>query len=746
MAGFDSFIRGGQVTLHGWRMTVQLMKIIGMSFFLIVAGTVAWHGLKIKDEEPQTFKAALYYYSAITIHSFRDDDYVISYKDQNDNPKSITIGAIRNTPGFKGSARWLEKTLINKLLIGAIIGGGVVFLMVVAFWFRGRNVMQTKRIKGAQLVSAKALKRITKPGMFSREKPYSFVGIPWRRNEETLHTLIVGSTGSGKTVAISDILDQINANGDKAIVYDKLGSFVPYFYQPERDIILNPLDERSAEWCLFTEAQTETDFTTMAAAIIPDFKDTADPFWFESGRLLFAAAMTSFWKKGNRDLKEVLKLLTQDDMRKLVNAMKGTTVQSIIGDVESKITLSVRATLTRHLVPLLMLADVKTPFSVRQWVQDDNKSGFLFLTSEAASHQSRRAMIATQIELAIIAKLSMMKGTNKRLWLILDELPTLSQIPSLSSGLRESRQFGMSIVLGTQVFSELKELYGRDAATSLSGNCNTRLTLSSPDRDTALWMSDNLGRDVTEQVTEGFSYGASEIRDGVTQSRREVTNPIVLPSDIMSLAPLQGYLKMPRNLPVAKVKLEPKNRRVIAEAFMPFGHIAPHDEKPDPPKDESSTAPDEVIPNAEGSVQPIDDDGNWKAASMQSGPVTTPDHYNDQSIEDYSNRYTVDNKTKPKDTDQGSLNFGGTDYPRSLLKGQKNTQFLGEREATKTTETTENLETYVSSDNAHSDEPKTTEATENTENLETYVSSDNAHSNEPKTTEATENTENLETY
>ena len=662
---FGALIRGGQVTVHGWRMGLQLFKIMLTSFLIIVLLAVVFQGWRFYEGKPRVAQAALYYYMATTL-TFKDDHAEIGYTDQFGRPSTLQFGQIRRSPAFAASARLTERAMIQGVITGSMIGGSMALIMVVGFWARGRGVMTSKRIKGAHLVTPRQLKKLIP---WKARGKYNIAGIPWREDDETLHTLIVGSTGTGKTIAISNLLDQIEANGDKAIVYDKLGSFIPHFYKPERDIILNPFDKRGAEWCLFREAQTETDFHNMAAALIPDFKDQADPFWQKTARLLFACGASAFWKENNYNLQELLYLLTSADMKELAAKMEGTEMQSIISTDQPKTALSVRSMLTSNIHALGFLPPVKEPFSIREWVQNTDQSGFLFLSSHAATHEVRRAMIATQIEMAIVAKLSMSKGSPQRLWLIIDELPTLAQIPSLSSGLRESRQFGMSIVLGTQVFSELKDLYGHQAAITLSGNCNTRLCLATPDRDTANWMSDGLGRVQIEKITEGLSYGASEIRDGVTQNRREELQPLVLPSDLMSLEKLQGFLKLPRELPVAQIRLKPKNRKEIAEAFIPI------DERTDPLTGEvydnkslqpsgPPTIPEEKLPDDHRKKQNLE----WPWESKY-GPVTVPDYINEgPPPEAYENDPHAAKAKSRKDERQAEISFSDNDA--NLPKGQ----------------------------------------------------------------------------
>ena len=151
---------------------------------------------------------------------------------------------------------------------------------------------------------------------------------------------------------------------------------------------------------------------------------------------------------------------------------------------------------------------------------------------------------------------------------MLDELPTLHQVPSLQPGLAESRQFGGCFVLGIQVISALRDLYGRNGAETVSGLCGTRVVLSAPDEDTARWSAASLGRAEVEEVTEGFSYGANTIRDGVSLTPKRELRPLALASEIMQLPALHGYLRFPGPLPAARVALDYVTRQAVAERFV----------------------------------------------------------------------------------------------------------------------------------------------------------------------------------
>ena len=254
--------------------------------------------------------------------------------------------------------------------------------------------------------------------------------------------------------------------------------------------------------------------------------------------------------------------------------------QSIVDPENPKTALSVRAMLTAHIGALEFLPDTGEPFSIRDWVSRKGGGGFLFLTSRGDQHASLMGLISTWLEIAVNALLSLDQDGERRVWVILDELPTLHQVPSLQPGLAESRQFGGCFVLGIQVASALRDLYGKNGAETISGLCGTRVVLSAPDRDTAQWSADSLGRAEIEEISEAYSYGANTMRDGVSLTPRRELRSLALPSEIMRLPNLTGYLKLPGPWPVARIKLKYVHRPMVAARFVQRGEAPAVDDEP----------------------------------------------------------------------------------------------------------------------------------------------------------------------
>ena len=148
-----------------------------------------------------------------------------------------------------------------------------------------------------------------------------------------------GTTGSGKTVLISDIVEQIRRRGERCVIYDKMGSYTRSFFDPERDVLLNPLDARAPRWSPFFEARSPRDFDMMAAALIPQQKDTVDPFWVTAARQLFSNGAGVLWQKGETGNRVLVEHLLKTDLSELAEAMEDTVAQSIVDPKNPKTAL-----------------------------------------------------------------------------------------------------------------------------------------------------------------------------------------------------------------------------------------------------------------------------------------------------------------------------------------------------------------------------------------------------------------------
>ncbi len=572
-----STLRGGQTVFHGIRMWGQLFQAALLFAAFTTVAVPAWN-LWRSTTGAEWYAAGMATLAEAKLALGYDPDSGQEVRFRDGTRRVLRIRDVAaSVPALEARER-IKAEMFASAGFGAAAGAGLIGLFLVAFWVRGAQLGRQKRIRGAEMVTAAELRRRVQsrhlrtlarlPGG-KRLRPYAIAGIPYPERTETQHTIVSGTTGSGKTVLISDLVSQIRARGERCVLYDKMGSYTRSFFDPSRDVLMNPLDARAPRWSPFLEARDPRDFDMMAAALIPQQKDTVDPFWVTAARQLFSNGAGVFWKQGVEDNRVLVDHLLKTELTALAEAMQGTVAQSIVDPENPKTALSVRAMLTANVSVLELLPDSGRPFSIRKWISDEDRDGFLFLTSRGDQHASLRGLISTWLEIAVNAMLSLAQDEGRRIWVILDELPTLHQVPSLQPGLAESRQFGGCFVLGVQVASALRDLYGRNGAETISGLCGTRVVLAAPDRDTAQWSADSLGRSEIEEVAEGYSYGANTIRDGVSLTPRRELRALALPSEIMRLANLEGYLKFPGPFPVASIRLKYAARPKAAERFVP---------------------------------------------------------------------------------------------------------------------------------------------------------------------------------
>lgn len=93
--------------------------------------------------------------------------------------------------------------------------------------------------------------------LMSKDSSLCIGNMPLVKDSETRHFLIMGSTGSGKTNLVHNLLPQVKQKNQPAIIIDQTGEIIARYYNPERgDIIFNPFDGRSKSWDFWQDCYT----------------------------------------------------------------------------------------------------------------------------------------------------------------------------------------------------------------------------------------------------------------------------------------------------------------------------------------------------------------------------------------------------------------------------------------------------------------------------------------------------------
>ena len=373
-----STLRGGQTVFHAIRMWGQLFRAAMLFAAFTTVAVPAWT-LWQRTTGAEWYAAGMVTLAEAKLVLGYDPDSGQEVRFEDGTRRTLRIRDIAASVPAREAREKIKGETFASAGLGALAGGGLIGLFLVAFWVRGAQLGRQKRIRGAEMVTAGELRRRVQPPHHralarlpggKRLRPYSIAGIPYPERTETQHTIVSGTTGSGKTVLISDLVSQIRAKGERCVIYDKMGSYTRSFFDKDRDVLMNPLDARAPRWSPFLEARNPRDFDMMAAALIPQQKDTVDPFWVTAARQLFSNGAGVLRQKGVKDNKVLVDHLLKTDLTALAQAMEGTVAQSIVDPENPKTALSVRAMLTANLGALEFLPDTGKPFSIREWNRD----------------------------------------------------------------------------------------------------------------------------------------------------------------------------------------------------------------------------------------------------------------------------------------------------------------------------------------------------------------------------------------
>ena len=559
-----NIIRGGQLSLHALRMFRQVFVTL-VSWCVVVWLTLFSLQLYNQFTTDQTQGYIAYNLAAILkAVGLPNKSLLVNHYQTR---ASYTATTVLSSPYFISRATYVNYKLLEAAKSTTTAVSWLFAFMACYFIYRGfkRSGEQFKR--GAEIKLFNHVKqKIKRHNLW--HNGYTLANMPYPKGTEETHTLVIGSTGAGKTVLISDLVEQIRQRGDRAIIFDKKCDFTSWFYDPAKDFILNPFDKRGVKWNLLGEVENNSQIKTIAECFIPSKGHYAgeSKVWDEAARIVFTNIVEKLLTTQN-DLtnREIADKILKQNMTKIAALVKGTYAESIIDLNSPKTAASVLFVLSTYFNSL-RIDNAKTDesFSIKKWIKTQNDS-VLFITSPHDLESDLRPLQTVWLEIAISSILA--SETKQKTWIILDELPTLQRIPSLAKGLAVSRSYGGCFVLGMQNIAQMKEVYGLNSTQDISSECNTRCILRTNDPDTAKWMAENIGYRETKEYVEGLSYGSSEIRDGVSLSEHEKLKALVLPSEIQNLPNLALYLKMANN-PITKAGIKYKERPIKAAKFI----------------------------------------------------------------------------------------------------------------------------------------------------------------------------------
>ncbi len=578
----DNSIRGGQIILHKIAMFKQVLKKSFSVSLIIAALITGYYSL------PQVIKldyvAAITYIKASTAEWMYDNrielapskDRKLATIDAFDKgglyARNIRAKSIINSSYFiKEYNKVVELITIFLLRTTAITVSIIGFIFGIWYWY-GSKTKEHEVTRGTKIHTAQEVSDYLNHKKIASD--FIIGGMPLVKDSETTHILVTGTTGSGKSNLFNTLLPQIRNKKQPAIIVDLNGDYIANFYDPSRgDIIFNPFDARSHSWDFWKEVSSEENLNLIANALFASKSGSYDEMWNNASQQVFIDAVKVIGNSRGKTVQDLFELISKKDLKEMYETLKNTAGGSLLDPKNDKTAMSIRTNTIAFTKWLAYLKESENAFDVSSWVNsiDKGNTGWLFLNATPKQRNILQQIFTVLMDLMISSIMELGPNYDRRIWLIIDELPALNKLPSLPQALAEFRKYGGAVLSGLQSINQLSERYGHYEATTMFGQFNTKFIFRTEEQNIANMVSNLFGKVEYQESSENISYGAHEMRDGVSFGKVERTKPLIAIDDLASLANLECFVKLPDpNCRAAKIQMKYQKMKNITKSTEPL--------------------------------------------------------------------------------------------------------------------------------------------------------------------------------
>lgn len=409
-------------------------------------------------------------------------------------------------------------------LLPFLAGGAILGLVLAVKFFISDHRKMTnpiRHISGPKLLFGKSGSKALQKQIgqnFDLDGIFIHPDLKISQRLEVQHFMLIGSTGSGKTTEIQQIVDQLLVRGDKMLLHDVKSDFTQKL---KNRLILGPWDRRSHRWLIGKDVATEALAQAFAECFIVANAKSPDPVWDNAARALLRAEIHKLQanmpqKWTFRDLgKGLLEdlLVGLDDPEENMAALQKfirlyyPEAWQIVRDATSRATSSVLFTQSGQLSPLIDICRLDAELAKLRapgfWLDQDSK-GFLsdsvscppvVLKKCPDSTRWSSTFISAFINVAAlkINGLGDADPQKRRLWFILDEVPQLGKIPEITQFLETSRSKGIRVLLGLQNSEQIEKVYGKEDRAVWENNTASKIWGQDIGQSAKKWASDSIG-------------------------------------------------------------------------------------------------------------------------------------------------------------------------------------------------------------------------------------------------------------
>jgi type IV secretory pathway TraG/TraD family ATPase VirD4 len=387
-----------------------------------------------------------------------------------------------------------------------------------------------------------------RPALKGPVKTIRFVVIDLPESETTNHFGFIGSTGSGKSTALTCLLESgiadIGTGVDKrAIVYDAKQDALPLLHAicPKAEILTtNPFDSRSVAWDLAKDIRESRVSIETAFTFIPSDNGETQVFFPNAARHLMHGIMLAFTIAGyDWTLADVLRALAKPNRVKAILKRHPAT-RDILGKYffDARLLANIFSTIASKLLPLEPVAaaweHAHRKVSLKEWSESEM---ILVLGNSEIGRTAIDAINRCMFKRGSDLTLNSSESFTRRNWFVIDELSEAGRLDGIVSLAKKGRSKGAVLCICIQGLQGLRDsrLYGPHLSEELLAQIGNRFLGRIECPETSEFCSRHIGDQEIKQYTTSKTWS----KDGrsTTRAQQFVTRRAVLPPELMSIRP-----------------------------------------------------------------------------------------------------------------------------------------------------------------------------------------------------------------
>lgn len=573
----SDFIGGGQIFLHKIRMFVQVLnKTLAAAFLIGGICSCLYIYPKLKSLD---ITAAISYQKAVTAVNISDSiqslrlmmnpnvkvnlPTIDAYTHKGIYAKEIDGRKILRNKYFKKAYIDTKSVIISGFFIFTVVLS-LSILLIFTIWSKyGAGAKEKKHIKGHTIKTPREVLSYLKA--CNKVSHLKLGEMPLVKDSETKHIMITGSTGSGKTNCLHNLLPQIRSKRQRAIIVDTEGDMVSRYYWPGKDILINPFDERTHNWDLWSEIDSNRAIKKLATSFFADSPPDShnyDSKWTSWAKMLFIGVLEYLSESKEFSVEELYNLIHREPIESLAKKLKNTSAGSLLNSKSENNAaphnIRINAVEATDWLEFLSDNDDKK-FSFKNWFKDfDDREddSWVFICCDGGDAKILLPFISVLVDIAINSLISLGINRDRRIWFVMDELAKLKYLPALQENITLLRKYGGCVMVATQSFNQILSTYGRRTGSVMLAQFNTNIIFRSK-LDEAKLIAKQIGEIEYLNYQKNISFGANDFRDGVSYTEQEKRQELVTAIDIESLKEHEAFILLPEaEVAIAKVHLE----------------------------------------------------------------------------------------------------------------------------------------------------------------------------------------------